>query len=138
MNADETRKAAAFMYSDISAKKQPALAPDYLQDNSGRCHKDKFVITFVGLFADMIFEGRDGNNSYDLYDQEDMLQRTQKGMEDRDLMQRVIVNREELIKLLQPMTSDWVMLKIADDYPVKICGEIGECKVAAYLAPRIE
>lgn len=138
MNADEQRKAAAFMYSDVPAKKQPSLPSAYIEDQSGRIHKDRFVITFLGLMADHVFSECDDNKSYDLYDQEDMLQRTQKGLDERDTTQRVILNREELIRLLQPMTSDWVMFRIATDYPVKICGEIGDVKAAAYVAPRVE
>ena len=139
MNADETRKASAFMYYDVKTKDQPALPDCYIEDMAGRMSKDRCVITFLGDMAKEVFDETDSMvQDYQLYDSEDDLRRSQQPIKDHDNMQRVALNRELLMKLLAPMTSDYVILKIADDYPIKICGEIGDQYAAAYIAPRID
>ena len=139
MNADETRKASAFMYYDVKTKDQPALPDCYIEDMAGRMSKDRCVITFLGDMAKEVFDETDSTvQNYALYDSEDDLRRSQQPIKDHDMMQRVVLNRELLLKLLAPMTSDYVILKIADDYPCKICGEIGDQYAAAYIAPRID
>lgn len=139
MNADEMRKAAAFMEFDVKKSEQKPIAGEYLSEYSGRMNKDRTVITFLGPFALAVFEGGDSEMDYTLYNDKGEYRRgDQKPIIDSENTQRVVVDRSVLMKLLEPMTSDFVMLKVADDYPVKVCGEIGESKAAAYIAPRID
>ena len=69
MNADEMRKASAFMQFDFKKSEQDPVADEYLTEYSGRICKDRTVITFLGPFALTVFEGGDGEIEYTLYDE---------------------------------------------------------------------
>ena len=138
-SADNMRRMSGFMFFDISKKDQPALPQEYVDDHSGRVNKDHTVMTFLGPMAECIEHGSDGDTLYSLFDDQGNLRKDdQKGMSDFLYSQRVVVNRTVLIRLLENMTSDWVMFKASEDNPLKVIGEIGEIPCAAYIAPRIE
>ena len=139
MKADDLRRMAAFMEYDVKKAEQSALDERFLTDEAGRLSRDCTVMTFLGPMALRIFEETDGGKIFDLYDGKDGELRSgeQKTVADADDMQRVVITRSVLLKLLEPMTSDFVILKVAKDYPVKIVGEIGESCAAAYIAPRV-
>lgn len=137
--ADNMRRMSGFMFFDIPKKDQPTLPQEYVDDHSGRVNRDHTVMTFLGPMAECIEHGCDGDILYSLFDaQGDLRKDDQKGIGDFPYSQRVVVNRTVLIKLLENMTSDWVMFKASEDCPLKIIGEIGEIPAAAYIAPRIE
>ena len=139
MKADDLRRMAAFMEYDVKKADQGALDERFLTDKAGRVSRDHTVMTFLGPMALAIFEETDSGKIFELYGDNGELRRDdQKAINDSPDVQRVVVTRSVLMKLLEPMTSDFVILKIAKNYPMKIVGEIGENCAAAYIAPRVE
>ena len=138
MKADDLRRMAAFMEYDVKKAEQGALDERFLTDEAGRISRDRTVMTFLGPMALRIFEETDSGIRFDLYEDDGELRRDdQKSIDDSPEVQRVVITRSVLLKLLEPMTSDFVILKVAKDYPLKIVGEIGENCAAAYIAPRV-
>lgn len=137
MNADESRKASAFLYFDMPKKDQPTF-DSALTKNTGRISKDKVVITMIGDAADSILNN-DRNGTFELYNADGYLENKERKHIPQSMdEQTVVIPRAHLSKLIDAMTGDWVMLKAATDYPLAIVGMIGDEYCGAYIAPRIE
>lgn len=135
--ADDARRKAAFLYYDVPKKEQPVF-DDEMKKHYGRMSADRVAITMIGTAADDLFNN-ERYGTYELYDDSGNLRNKEhKHIPPGNYEQKVAIPRWILQKLLDAMTSDWVLLRVADDYPVCVIGMIGEDNVAAYIAPRID
>lgn len=137
--ADEARKEAAFLYWRLPKNKQPQV-PQELTDGQGAVVDDTHItMAALGSTAEMMLRNDPaGDRLMDLYTEDGMLSRSGAKLftidEDLGLF---AVSRETLLKLLSPMTSDYVTLQFSGRQGVWILGGmIGDKTAAAYLAPR--
>ena len=139
--ADDARREAAFLYWRLAKNKQPQV-PQELTEGQGAVVDDPHIsIAALGHTAEMML-GNDpaGDRLMVTYTQDGELANKECKMisinEDLGLF---AVNREMLLKLLTPMTSDYVTLQFSGKQGVWILGGmIGDKTAAAYLAPRVE
>lgn len=137
--ADEARKEAAFLYWRLPKNKQPQV-PQELSDGQGAVVDDTHItMAALGSTAEMMLRNDPaGDRLMDIYTEDGMLSRSGAKLftidEDLGLF---AVSRETLLKLLSPMTSDYVTLQFSGREGVWILGGmIGDKTAAAYLAPR--
>ncbi len=137
--ADEARKEAAFLYWRLPKNKQPQV-PQELTDGQGAVVDDmRITITALGVTAKMMLRNDPtGDRLMDLYTEDGEFSKSGSKMfsidEDLGLF---AVSRETLLKLLSPMTSDYVTLQFSGRQGVWILGGmIGDKTAAAYIAPR--
>lgn len=139
MIADDARRESAFMDWYLPKNKQRTVPAVMTQDYCGAVDPGHTVITFLGPMADCAWDhGCSPDMTFDLYNHEGEYRGETRITPLSENNQRVVVNREWLLKLLAPMTSDYVILEAAENYPLRIIGEIGERKAAAIIAPRLE
>lgn len=135
--ADNARKEAAFLYYDVPKKDQPVF-DDEMKKHCGRMSADHISITMIGSAANDLFYN-ERNGTYELYDDNgELCSKDHKHIPPGDSEQSVVIQKSILMKLLEPMTTDWVLLRVADDYPICVIGKIGEDTAAAYIAPMID
>ena len=135
--ADNARKESAFIFYDMPKKDQPTVDPGY-KDNAARMSMDHVTLTMIGTAAKHAFNG-EGPDKMEVFDAEGNLRNPEFKHFNYDIEGfRVAVPVSMLRKILEPMTSDWVMLKIRTDYPLAAVGMIGDEYCAAYIAPRID
>lgn len=139
--ADDARREAAFLFWRLPKNKQPQV-PQELTEGQGAVVDDTHItITALGATADMMLKNDPaGDRLMPTYTEDGEL--SNKGCKmigiDDDL-NTFAVSRETLLKLLTPMTSDYVMLQFSGRGGVWILGGmIGEKTAAAYLAPRVD
>ena len=137
--ADEARKEAAFLYWRLPKNKQPQV-PQELTDGQGAVVDDTHItMAALGSTAEMMLRNDPaGDRLMDIYTEDGMLSRSGAKLftidEDLGLF---AVSRDTLLKLLSPMTSDYVTLQFSGREGVWILGGmIGDKTAAAYLAPR--
>ena len=137
--ADEARKEAAFLYWRLPKNKQPQV-PQELTDGQGAVVDDTHItMAALGSTAEMMLRNDSaGDRLMDIYTEDGMLSRSGAKLftidEDLGLF---AVSRDTLLKLLSPMTSDYVTLQFSGREGVWILGGmIGDKTAAAYLAPR--
>lgn len=139
MNADDARRESAFMDWYLPKNKQRSVPEGMKRDYCGAMDPGHTVITFLGPMADVMWDLGSDDMTYELYNSDGELEKEeQKQIPRHDNSQRVTVNREWLLKLLTPMTSDWVIFEAATDYPLRVIGKIGDEQAAAYISPRLE
>lgn len=139
--ADDARREAAFLYWRLSKNKQPQV-PQEISDGEGAVIDDTHItLTALGRTALMMIGLVPHTDSeVDLYTESG--EACQRGFKiiDADMdLGTFEVDREKLLKLLSPMTSDYVTLNFSSRRGVwMLGGMIGDKPCAAYLAPRIE
>lgn len=138
MIADMSRKEAQFMDWYLPSAKQRSVSDSMTMEYAGAVDPEHLVITFIGPAADALWDLGLTDFDYDLYDSDGEFVRSQGAIPRNPVNQRVVLNRSVLIKLLSAMTSDWVSFDVATDYPVRVCGEIGDRTAGAIIAPRLE
>ena len=139
MTADMTRQKVRFIRWDISEKKQEDLPADVAEGRSARMDRGHLTFTAIGDAAATLWYGTP--------DRIDYRQTLEDGSDGEIFVSRPFprvdgeircYNRNILMKLLQNLTSDYVMFKIADSGIMVMRGEVGEVRAAALIAPRIE
>lgn len=139
--ADDARREAAFLYWRLAKNKQPQV-PQELTEGQGAVVDDPHIsIAALGVTAEMMLRNDPAGDRFMVtYTQDGELSNKNTKMipinEDLGLF---CVDREMLLKLLTPMTSDYVTLQFSGHEGVWILGGmIGDKIAAAYLAPRVE
>lgn len=139
--ADDARKEAALLYWRVSKNKQPQV-PQELSEGQGAVVDDTHItITALGRTAELMLRNDlAGDRFMKTYTEDGELSNKEcKMIQIDDDLGTFVVNRETLLKLLTPMTSDYVMLQFSGRSGVWILGGmIGDKAAAAYLAPRVE
>ena len=139
--ADDARKEAAFLYWRLPKNKQPQV-PQELTEGQGAVVDDTHItIAALGDTADMMINNDPaGDRFMETYTEDGELSNKEcKMIPIDDDLGTFVVNREILLKLLTPMTSDYVMLQFSGKQGVWVLGGmIGDKTAAAYLAPRVE
>lgn len=139
--ADDARREAAFLYWRLAKNKQPQV-PQELTEGQGAVVDDTHI-TIMALdvtAANMLRNDRAGDRLMTTYTEDgELSNRECKMIEIDEDLGVFTVNREVLLKLLTPMTSDFVNLRFSGRGGVWIIsGMIGEKIAAAYLAPRVD
>ena len=139
--ADDARREAAFLYWRLAKNKQPQV-PQELTEGQGAVVDDPHIsIAALGRTAEMMLRNDPaGDRLMVTYTQDGELSNKEcKMIPIDDDLGVFCVDREMLLKLLTPMTSDYVTLQFNGRNSVWILGGmIGDKIAAAYLAPRVE
>jgi hypothetical protein len=139
--ADDARKEAAFLYWRMPKNKQPQVPQELAEGQGGVIDDTHVTITALDVTAaNMLRNDPHGDRLMTTYTEDGELSNKEFKMIDIDADLGVFtVDREKLLKLLTPMTSDYVSLRFSGRGGVWIiAGMIGEKIAAAYLAPRVE
>jgi hypothetical protein len=139
--ADDARKEAAFLYWRMPKNKQPQVPQELAEGQGGVIDDTHITITALDVTAaNMLRNDPHGDRLMTTYTEDGELSNKEFKMIDIDTDLGVFtVDREKLLKLLTPMTSDYVSLRFSGRGGVWIiAGMIGEKIAAAYLAPRVE
>ena len=138
MKADTTRLMVRFLESDIAASKQIDLPADVMAGQRAVFSEDRVVIAGLNDSAARIIGRMDGAIPSGTVIKGEFFENP------RDLPlpdgehQKARVNRRRLIALLESIDSENVDIHVCDDYPVIVCGFIGETLAAAAIAPIID
>lgn len=139
--ADDGRREAAFLYWRLAKNKQPQV-PQELTEGQGAVIDDTHItLTALGVTADMMLKNDPaGDRFMSAYTEDgEIYNKEFKMIPIDDDLGVFAVNRDMLLKLLTPMTSDYVTLRFSGKQRVWIVGGmIGEKTAAAYLAPRVD
>lgn len=139
--ADDARKEAAFLYWRLAKNKQPQVPQELTEGQGAVVDGTHITITALGRTAEvMLRNDLAGDRFMETYTEDGELSNKEcKMIQIDDDLGTFVVNRETLLKLLTPMTSDYVMLQFSGRSGVWILGGmIGDKAAAAYLAPRVE
>ena len=140
MKADVTRQMVRFMETDLPEKKQIDLTVPQKCGERAVLSMDHVMITGFDGVAEMIFGNVPGKAPADMImnpDNPEFVEATSIQCWD-NVEETVAVERAKLVKVLSALTSDYVKIRVRSDYPLLLCGEIGEQTAAAAIAPRIE
>ena len=140
MKADVTRQMVRFMETDLPEKKQIDLTVPQKCGERAVLSMDHVVITGFDGVAEIIFGNVTGKAPVDTImnpDNPEFVEAYPIQCWDNE-EETVAVDRAKLIKVLSALTSDYVKVRVCSDYPLLLCGEIGEQTAAAAIAPRIE
>ncbi len=139
MTADMTRQKVRFIRWDIPDKKQEDLPADVAEGRTARMDHDHITFTAIGDAAATLWYGTPDRIDYrsTLEDGSDSEVFTSRPFPQVHGDIRCY-NRSILLKLLQNLTSDYVMFMIADSGIMVMRGEVGDVHAAAIIAPRIE
>lgn len=138
--ADDARKEAAFLYWRLPKNKQPQVPQELTEGQAAVIDGTRITITALGPTADMMLRNDPaGDRLMETYSEDgELSNRERKMIELDDDLGTFVVNRETLLKLLAPMTSDYVTLNFSGRGGVWVLGGmIGDKTAAAYLAPRV-
>lgn len=138
--ADDARKEAAFLYWRLPKNKQPQVPQELTEGQAAVVDGTHITITALGSTADMMLRNDPaGDRLMETYTDDGELSNKQcKMIELDDDLGLFAVSRETLLKLLAPMTSDYVTLNFSGRGGVWVLGGmIGEKTAATYLAPRV-
>ncbi len=140
--ADDARREAAFLYWRLSKNKQPQVPQELSDGECGIMDKDHVTLMALGKTALMMIGLVPAvkDQMIDLFTEDgEHCQRGFKVMNVDPDLGTFAVDREKLLKLLTPMTSDYVTLNFSSRQGVwMIGGMIGDKPCAAYLAPRVD
>ena len=139
--ADDARKEAAFLYWRMPKNKQPQVPQELTEGQGAVVDGTHITIAALGDTADMMLNNDPaGDRFMETYTEDGELSNKEcKMIPIDDDLGTFVVNRETLLKLLTPMTSDYVMLQFSGKQGVWVLGGmIGDKTAAAYLAPRVE
>ena len=142
MKADVTRQMVRFMETDLPEKKQIDLTVPQICGERAVLSMDHVVVTGFDNAAELIFGDIAVSVPTDSIVNPDNPEFTENPhrlelpsyLDERT----VAIDRMRLIKVLSALTSDYVKIRVASDYPLLLKGEIGEVTAAAAIAPRIE
>lgn len=138
--ADEARKEAMFLYWRLPKNKQPQVPQELTEGQAAVVDGTHITITTLGSTAEMMLRNDPaGDRLMETYTDDGELSNKQcKMIELDDDLGIFAVSRETLLKLLAPMTSDYVTLNFSGRGGVWVLGGmIGDKTAAAYLAPRV-
>lgn len=138
--ADDARKEAAFLYWRLPKNKQPQVPQELTEGQAAVVDGTHITITALGSTAEMMLRNDPaGDRLMETYTDDGELSNKQcKMIELDDDLGLFAVSRETLLKLLAPMTSDYVTLNFSGRGGVWVLGGmIGDKTAAAYLAPRV-
>ena len=139
-SADDARREAAFLYWRLPKNKQPQV-PQELTEGQGSVIDDTHItLAALGVTAEMMLKNDPaGGRLMCAYTEDGEISNKEFKMIPIDEDLGVFaVNREMLVKLLSPMTSDYVNLRFSGKQGVWILGGmIGDKPCAAYIAPRV-
>ena len=142
MKADNTRQMVRFMETDLPEKKQIDLTVPQKCGERAVLSMDHVVITGFDGVAEIIFGNVTGSAPTDSIVNPDNPEFGENVHPiqcwGNNLYETVAVDRAKLIKVLSALTSDYVKVRVCSDYPLLLCGEIGEQTAAAAIAPRID
>lgn len=136
--ADEARKEAMFLYWRLPKNKQPQVPQELTEGQAAVVDGTHITITALGSTAEMMLRNDPaGDRLMETYTDDGELSNKQcKMIELDDDLGIFAVSRETLLKLLAPMTSDYVTLNFSGRGGVWVLGGmIGDKTAAAYLAP---
>ena len=143
MKADVTRQMVRFMETDLPEKKQIDLTVPQMCGERAVISMDHVVVTGFDNAAELIFSDVARSVPTDSIvnpDNPEFVENPHR-LElpsNLDKARTVTVDRAKLVKLLSALTSEFVKIRVRSDYPLLLCGEIGEQTAAAAIAPRIE
>ena len=138
--ADDARKEAAFLYWRLPKNKQPQVPQELTEGQGAVVDGTHITITALGSTVEMMLRNDPaGDRLMETYTDDGELSNKQcKMIELDDDLGLFAVSRETLLKLLAPMTSDYVTLNFSGRGGVWVLGGmIGDKTAAAYLAPRV-
>lgn len=142
MKADVTRQMVRFMETDLPEKKQIDLTVPQKCGERAVISMDHVVVTGFDNAAELIFSDVARSVPTDSIvnpDNPEFVENPHRlELPSYPDERTVTVDRAKLVKLLSALTSDFVKIRVATDYPLLLCGEIGEQTAAAAIAPRIE
>jgi len=141
MKADMTRQMVRFMETDLPEKKQIDLTVPQKCGERAVLSMDHVVITGFDGVAEIIFGNVPGKAPTDSIINPDNPEFGENMYPIQcwdNVEETVAVDRAKLVKVLSALTSDYVKIRVRSDYPLLLCGEIGEQTAAAAIAPRIE
>ena len=142
MKADLTRQMVRFMETDLPEKKQIDLTVPQKCGERAVLSMDRVVITGFDNAAELIFadvarsvptDSIVNPHNPDFVENPHRLE-LPSYPDDKT----VTVDRTRLIKLLSALTSDFVTIRIEDDYPLLLRGDVGEHRAAAAIGPLIK
>ena len=139
--ADDARREAAFLYWRLAKNKQPQVPQELTEGQGAVVDGPHISIAALGVTAKMMLKNDPaGDRFMTTYTQDGELANKECKMisinEDLGIF---AVDRKMLLKLLTPMTSDYITLQFSGRQGVWIIGGmIGDKIAAAYLAPRVE
>lgn len=139
--ADDARKEAAFLYWRLPKNKQPQVPQDLTEGQGAVIDNAYITIAALGSTAEMMLRNDPaGDRFMETYTEDGELCNKQwKMITLDDDLGLFAVSRETLLKLLAPMTSDYVTLNFSGRGGVWILGGmIGDKTAAAYLAPEVD
>ena len=139
--ADDARREAAILYWRLAKNKQPQVPQELTEGQGGVIDDPHISIAALGVTAEMMLKNDPaGDRLLPTYTQDGELSNKEfKMIPIDDDLGVFAVDREMLLKLLTPMTSDFVTLQFNGRGSVWILGgRIGDKTAAAYLAPRVE
>ena len=139
--ADDARREAAFLYWRLAKNKQPQVPQELTEGQGSVIDGTHITLAALGVTAEMMLKNDPaGDRFMPTYTEEGEISNKEfKMIPIDDDLGVFAVNREMLVKLLSPMTSDYVTLRFSGKQGVWIIGgEIGEKTAAAYLAPRVD
>ena len=139
--ADDARREAAFLYWRLSKNKQPQVPQELSDGEGGVIDKGHITMTALGRTAQMMLGLIPvADQEIDLFTEDGELCQRGFRMVNADLdLGTFAVSRETLLKILTPMTSDYVTLNFSGRSGIwMLGGMIGDKPCAAYLAPRVD
>ena len=139
--ANDARKEAEFLYWRLPKNKQPQVPQELAEGQGGVIDDTHITIAALDRTAAMMLRNDPhGDRLMTTYTEDGELSNKEfKMIPIDDDLGVFVVDREKLLKLLTPMTSDFVSLRFSGRGGVWIiAGMIGEKIAAAYLAPRVE
>lgn len=139
--ADDARREAAFLYWRLAKNKQPQVPQELTEGQGATVDQRHITMMALGSTAEMMLKNDPaGDRLMETYSEDgELSNRSCKMISIDDDLGSFVVERETLLKLLTPMTSDIVRLQFSGRGGVWILGGmIGDKTAAAYLAPRVE
>ena len=142
MKADTTRQMVRFMETDLPEKKQIDLTVPQKCGERAVLSMDHVVVTGFDNAAELIFVDVARSIPTDSIvnpDNPEFVENPHRlELPSYPDVKTTCVDRERLIKVLSALTSEFVMVRVENDFPLLIAGRIGEQTAAAAIAPRIQ
>ena len=142
MKADNTHQMVRFMETDLPEKKQIDLTVPQKCGERAVISMDHVVVTGFDNAAELIFVDVARSIPTDSIVNPDNPEFAENPhrleLPSYPKAKTTCVDRARLIKVLSALTSEFVMVRVENDFPLLIAGRIGEQTAAAAIAPRIE
>ena len=142
MKADVTRQMVRFMETDLPEKKQIDLTVPQMCGERAVISMDHVVVTGFDNAAELIFSDVARSVPTDSIvnpDNPEFVENPHRlELPSYPDVRTVTVDRARLIKLLSTLTSDFVTIRVENDYPLLLRGDVGEHRAAAAIGPLIK